>query len=509
MIIVYHYNNKVDSVLDHQHQKPISFKETDVMKTMMALASSFDQIIIVWCNITCKESLNHEAIVKALNKKNMMVSYGHGFYLPDAIGYVEDSPFIKVNPLVKYPTFLTHTTVGAIHGSALLQFKDCVLGDDFAYALNSIAKLGMPNGLFCYSEPNLVVSKMPYLEKHAGFYTLFQFVKQHYRTRWIFLLALNFLWHERQLKLLPLLKSLFYKRRNFSRRFNLETVIDKEIFELPSIDVIIPTIGRASYLHDVLKDLAKQTHLPRQVIIVEQNPDPESKSALDFIYTENWPFKIDHHFIHQTGACNARNLALNQVVSEYVYLADDDNKFDVDLIETVLHQMLNFDLDVVSMSYLQKNEVEQKKQPIQWPTFGAGCSIMKSHYLDTVSFYRALEFGYGEDVDFGMQLRNVGADIIYFPNIQILHLKAPIGGFRSTFQHPWSNDELQPKPSPTVMLNRMSNRTKQQVLGYKTILCINYYFVQRVKNPFCYFKRFNKQWERSEDWANILILKNP
>ena len=76
------------------------------------------------------------------------------------------------------------------------------------------------------------------------------------------------------------------------------------------IDVIIPTIGRSNYVHNVLKDLAQQTHLPKRVIIIEQHPDPASTSDLDFIYSKSWPFAIKHQFIHQTGACNARNLAL-------------------------------------------------------------------------------------------------------------------------------------------------------------------------------------------------------
>jgi GT2 family glycosyltransferase len=35
------------------------------------------------------------------------------------------------------------------------------------------------------------------------------------------------------------------------------------------------------------------------------------------------------------------------------------------------------------------------------------------------------------DNDFGMQLRNQGHDVLYLPEPQILHLKAPMGGFRT------------------------------------------------------------------------------
>lgn len=508
MIIVFHNKNKVDSVFDHQLQEDILVDEKHILKTLMHLASIYNDRILVWCRLDCKELLNHAAISKCFKIKNIMVSYGNGLYLPDAIGYVEDSPFIKVNPSVKYGTFLMYSTVGAIHGATLLKFKNCILTNDFAYTLNSIAKLGMSNGLFCYSEPKLILSAINRIETRAGVYTLFRFVKQHYRIRWVFLLALNYLWHERKFTLLPLIYSLFFKRRSFNIAVTLEAIADYETNKLPSIDVIIPTIGRPNYLSDVLHDLAKQTHLPNKVIVVEQNPEEGSNTSLDFIYSGRWPYKIDHHFIHQTGACNARNLALQQVVSEFVYLADDDNKFDEDLIETALIKMIKFDLDVISMSYLQKNEREKRKLPLQWGTFGAGSSVVKSKFLANVSFNEVLEFGYGEDVDFGMQLRNVGADIIYFPNIQILHLKAPIGGFRTTFKQPWLEDELQPKPTPTVMFNRMTNTSEKQLLGYKTILCINYYFSQEIKNPIRYYNFFILQWNQSVLWANKLKNSN-
>jgi hypothetical protein len=36
----------------------------------------------------------------------------------------------------------------------------------------------------------------------------------------------------------------------------------------------------------------------------------------------------------------------------------------------------------------------------------------------------------GEDTDFGLQLRNCGANIFYFPEIHDFVNQAPIGGFR-------------------------------------------------------------------------------
>jgi len=105
-----------------------------------------------------------------------------------------------------------------------------------------------------------------------------------------------------------------------------------------------------------------------------------------------------------------------------------------------------------------------------------------------------------------MQLRNKGCDILYFSNPKILHLKAPIGGFRTKPVLKWQNDKILPKPSPTVMLYLILHFTKEQNLGYKTILFFKYYKLQNSKNPFRYFVYFRKQWKRSVFWANELNI---
>jgi len=117
------------------------------------------------------------------------------------------------------------------------------------------------------------------------------------------------------------------------------------------------------------------------------------------------------------------------------------------------------------------------------------------------------EFGFGEDGDFGRQLRNHGVDVLYFPEPEILHLKAPMGGFRTKPILAWHSDPVQPKPSPTVMLYQILHQTKEQISGYKTILFFKYYKHQKIKNPVKYYINFQKQWKRSVFWANELNKK--
>ncbi|WP_426092191.1 glycosyltransferase family 2 protein [Flavobacterium sp. DSR3-2] len=512
MIVVYHLENKITEVISPENQK-IKFDYTGTIAAgLIKLAVAFPDEKIVWCHSTYKEHLAVEMINTLLHHNKMMLSFRpkSGNFFDNSIGYVEESLFINVNKEVSYPTWQMSSYVGVIHASVLNLIGDKIVCDpDFDYYLSSMAKLCMPLGLLCYSEPQLLKSvQISDSPTTASSLTLFRFVKQHYKTRWVFLLALNLLLYERKILFYSFISALFYKRR-ISNKINIDGIVvqsSRVVIDTGIIDVIIPTIGRSNYLYDVLKDFSKQSLLPHKIIIVEQNPEPFSKSELDYIATENWPFEIQHIFTHQAGACNARNLALNQTTSEWVFLADDDNRFDSDLLNEVFQKIKKYGCNVVTTSYPQKKERILHRKVIQWPTFGAGNSFLKRTILQNVKFNLALEFGYGEDSDFGMQLRNQGHDVLFLPEPLILHLKAPVGGFRTKPLLRWHAETIQPKPSPTVMLYLITHNTKQQILGYKTVLFFKFYKHQKIRNPFQYFAVFNKQWNQSLFWANQLKI---
>ena len=181
------------------------------------LARRFPDKKILWCSSSVKEQLNIEEIQTLFHHNKMMLSYtpDSNNYLGSKIGYVEESPFIKINKKVSYPTWQMSSLVGVVHASVLMAIKDKIkLDSDFEYYLNSVAKVCMPLGLLCYSEPKLLM-KMSVVEgQSASVYTLFKFVKQHYRARWILLLLLNLLIYEGRFPLLAYLYSGFFKNRN-------------------------------------------------------------------------------------------------------------------------------------------------------------------------------------------------------------------------------------------------------------------------------------------------------
>ncbi len=509
MIIVYHQNAKIIDVVSINNQKIKFDYKLTIAAGLHVLAQKFPDKKILWCCSSVKEQLNIEEIETLFHHNKMMLSYtpNRTNYLGSTIGYVEESPFIKINKKVSYPTWQMSSLIGVVHASVLIAIKNEIkLDSDFEYYLNSVAKVYMPLGLLCYSEPKLLREMSAFKKQSASVYALFKFVKQHYRTRWILLLLLNLLIYEGKFPFAAFLNAVFFKNRN-KKGNNLDTITVESSLKVvvkETIDVVIPTIGRKEYLYDVLCDLREQTHLPKNVIIVEQNPVPQSKSELDYLHNEEWPFLIKHTFTHQPGACSARNIALSKVESEWVFLADDDVRFNNFFVQETIEYIKKYGVKAVSINCSHQQEIQAYTKVFQWGSFGSGCSVVLSESLKKCQFNLGFEFGYGEDSDFGIQLRDNEVDVLYLPKPTMLHLRAPIGGFRTKPDLLWKQDTIQPKPAPTVMLHKMLNETDEQRLGYKTILFFKYYQHQKYKNPVQYYKMFQKQWNQSLSWATQL-----
>lgn len=510
MIILYHKNNAVTQVWDDSDSKVVPVKSASIAKSLFEIANKFPESLALWCHESQRNNLNKDAISAIFHHDKIMASYNPSQqnYFPDSIGYADESLFVNLNKNSKYATWQTSSVVGGISSKVLLKLEKEILFDkNFDYFLHSLAKLLMSDGLLCYSEPQLLLKKEANFETaKANTATIFRFVKQHYKFRWVFLLLLNFFVHEKKLPLFSFFNSLFYKKRKLSEK-TLESISvqsSKKVIEEATFDVVIPTIGREKYLYEFLLDLSNQTHLPKKVIIVEQNPIAESQSNLEYLHANSWPFVILPIFTHQAGACNARNLALAQTESEWIFLADDDIRIKKDFLEKVLLQIKKYGNEAYTVNCLQANEKTISDTVFQWKTFGSGCSIVKREVLKNLQFNRGFEFGFGEDADFGMQLRNKGYDVLYLPVPKILHLKAPVGGFRTKPKLAWSDEKIQPKPSPTIMLYKILHQSKEQLDGYKTISFFKFYKYQPIRNPFRYFKSFEAKWASSLHWANKL-----
>lgn len=508
-------------ILHHQAKKltGVQFKgevlegeQNDLCSAFWELADKYPAEIICWCEEEFREYLDFDAFNEIFPHDLIMASYAlQHFFMPDQIGYIDQLPFINVNKEVRYGTWRMSTDAGGIRGRSLMKFRqDFGEITDFGLLINSIAKLGQYNGLFCYSDPrfirgNLFKKYVP--QPGATTYQLFAFVYRYYKTERLWLLLFCFLRYERSLPLIPFFRS-FFRKKSFLKEIDLSGISLKPI-ELPtqhnSVDVIIPTLRRREYLLQVLEDLKNQTLLPKKVIVVEQNPEPKSITELPELISNSWPFEVVHHFINQTGACTARNIALEEVTAEWVFFADDDIRLKSGLLKSGLEELRRLGIDCLNLSTYQQGEKKFFKKIKQWGSFGSGISIVNTSFARELKFKKVFEHGFGEDQDYGMQLRNAGCDIIYHPDLEILHLKAPRGGFRENSLPPWKEDD--PKPSPTIMLFSQKYFTEWQMKGFKTELFLRNYDIRKDLNPVKYWQKMKVRWAKSEDWAKKLLVR--
>ncbi|MBA4283804.1 MAG: glycosyltransferase family 2 protein [Candidatus Puniceispirillum sp.] len=507
MIIIYHSNKAINSVVNSIYNEEIKVNSLTLTKLIFELALLYPDDLIFWCDIKFKDVWNLDRVPGIFHSKNIFSTYSVSgqFVLSDSIHYVDNSFFCKPVRGVRSPTYFMSSEVGGIYSSLLTSFIGKVNPDEeFDYFLCSLAKLSIPMGVFCYSDPDFVT------KANSGFSLQstnpaidFKFVSQHWKKRWLFFLLIALILKENKFFFVSFFKSLFYRKINLSSiKFDL---VDHGKGDSFDFEVLIPTIGRSEYLKMFLDDLAKQKNLPKNVIIIEQNPDINSNSELFYLNTEFFPFNIIHHFTHTAGACNARNVGLDLVTSDWVFLADDDIRISDKFFEKLFYlNQLKSDY-AYTISCLRPNEIKSKTIVHQWDSFGSGCSLVSNVILKRIRFDTRFEFGFGEDSDFGMQIRKLGYDVIYLPNPEIIHLKAPIGGFRTKPSLLWDNEEIPPKPSPTVFLLALKHKSAKQIYSFKLYLFLGYYFNQTIKNPFKYFSYFKKQWNVSKIYAIKLL----
>lgn len=510
ILIIHHQAKKLSRV--RFNDEVLEWKQNDLCQVFWELAEKYPDEIIYWCEEEYLELLDSNAFQEIFPHDLIMASYAlkHS-YLPEQIGYIDQLPFINVNREVRYGTWRMSTDAGGIKGRSLMKFRQQFdKTKDFGFLINSIAKLGQYNGLFCYSDPRFFqgkLSKKYVPQSSASVSQLFAFVYMYYKTQRVWLLFFCFIRYEQSLPLISLFRC-FFCRKSFLKAIDLSG-INIKTKRFPSIsnslDVIIPTLGRRDYLLNVLEDLKNQSLLPRKVIVVEQNPNPNSVTELPELKSDSWPFEIVHHFIHKTGACTARNIALEEVNAEWIFFADDDNRMEADVLKRSTEEMMTFGIQCLTLNYIQQRETLFFNKRKQWGAFGAGNSIVQGEFAKKIRFDSAFDHGYGEDIEYGMQLRNAGCDVIYHPNIKILHLKAPRGGFREVSLPPWRQDN--PKPAPTVLLYARKYYNSWQLKGFKTELFLRNYDIKKNINPLKYWKNMKLRWAVSEDWAKKLLLR--
>jgi len=437
------------------------------------------------------------------------------------LGFVNfDSPFLLAGPTDRrYPTWLI-SAVGGIGRSSVFRavgLDPCL--KNFSLALMDFGFRGAQLGICPYSEPELLAVQIPedvlsQIQERFTTAEMATLICRNYGKKWLPFWLIGNLLFDHSFPLLGTLKGSMAKRGP-----SVDTLLLEELrpqlstgpMEPALIDVIVPTLNRPEHVLNLLQDLSSQSIVPSRVIIIEQSPNGEP-SVLDDVVQRHWPFEVKHRHVTGMGVCRARNLGLQEVQGDWALLLDDDLRLPPHLISYLLKIASAYVVDVVTagiyLSHQNPHEVTGPQFPRLWQVFAGGASLLSRPAIEGAgAFDERMEGGYGEDYEYGIRLRQKGTNILYAPREPILHLKAPSGGYRYTFPHPWLNDKIQPKPSPTVLYSRHKHATRSMRKGYQLFYWLNRLATTPVYRWPLEIIMLTKQWYNAARWSSWLALR--
>ena len=213
----------------------------------------------------------------------------------------------------------------------------------------------------------------------------------------------------------------------------------------PTITVGIATLDRYPYIMTLLDDLAVQTRLPDQVLIVDQTA-PRKRHPIP---TTRWShaFPVRVLLQKQRGTTKARNRLLSECRSDIILQVDDDSRVDPDYVENHLRHFSDSRVDVVC-GPVYEWDADTREWYVKWKNhlmIGGwdGPPFVSAHFYSggnsSIRVASALAIGgwdeniltHGEDEDLSDRLHAADAVVLCDPSARLLHLRAPTGGERA------------------------------------------------------------------------------
>jgi glycosyltransferase involved in cell wall biosynthesis len=445
--------------------------------------------------------------------------------------YINDFPNnqIAISWRVPHKAFVIRKTVWEqTTGLDLSYDNQLMAGLDFGYRLLRYAGAVVLHVQDLFGETNydLTISTVDRYRFYLKFFKIDHSMYMIYRATWTSKLA--------ELRT-------FLQLRSKIDRYVPEFIIPREIKPLvgnPKVSYIIPTMMRQHMTVSLLKDLARQTYPPQEVIIVDATPVQERVAN---IYDIDVPFAVNVQFQQTKGSCRARNEAIELSTGEFVIFGDDDIKIEPEFVENHIRFLQTYQADACNGLDIMADHPEQtlhdlaeKKDQLDKSFFRTGVSqsfnnansCVRRSWIEKIGLNDInYDGGYGEDSDYGIRLVKAGAVVLYNPFSVNLHLKPAQGGYRwwgaqskkkgkARKPQPWEGDhpvkDVIPVPSPTISYFNLKHFTPAQREEYKQIYFFKKLFKKdRWRLPFKLWKLDDKkkQFAESIGYAQRLLDK--
>lgn len=100
--------------------------------------------------------------------------------------------------------------------------------------------------------------------------------------------------------------------------------------------MVTPTLERSGEVAELLKNLAQQTILPFELILVDGAPHTEIRTEeLVIQQTKNLPYVV-HYIRHGGGTAIQRNVGIEKALGDFIAFVDDDIRLEADFFSRIL-----------------------------------------------------------------------------------------------------------------------------------------------------------------------------
>jgi len=264
------------------------------------------------------------------------------------------------------------------------------------------------------------------------------------------------------------------------------------------ISVIVITYNRTNELKKCLSSIFSQNYSKFEVIIVDNNENPNISSAVKKIISSFPQNKIKYFKISKNlGVPGGRNFGVLKSKGEILIFIDDDAYFETkETFEKVIKKFQK-DKEIGILSFKIVNYYSRKIDPKEFPHrnkrlnpdkefettyfIGAGHAIRKEVFSKAGLYPE--DFFYGdEELDLSFRAIDKGFKIVYFPEVVVWHKPSKKG--RINFQKMWEK----------VLENRIKVSLRNLPLRYVISRAIfwSFFVFFKTKNPFLVFKVYKK-----------------
>lgn len=238
---------------------------------------------------------------------------------------------------------------------------------------------------------------------------------------------------------------------NYNKHESWDNFSSALVKEAPFVSVVIPTLNRYTYLHDVLVDLESQNYKNFEVIVVDQTDPIQAK----FYEGRNLKLKLIQQ--QEKALWLARNTAIEQSGGKYLLLFDDDSRVDPDWIEQHLKCLDYFKCEIsagVSLSVVGA-KVPDNYNYFRWSDqLDTGNVLLRREVFERIGLFdRQFEKQRMGDGEYGIRSLLAGYKSISNPHAKRVHLKVESGGLRQMGS--WDGYRptrfFAPRPIPSVL----------------------------------------------------------